>query len=120
MWVASPRAGSSRRARPPRSGPSRAARRARFERRATSPAMKNVGRGATGASQSVQSRNHLEGAGFDATMKHIICKETSRLGQQLYRDRLRAVVLTGSLARNEGTFIEGTGGCRLHGDAEFL
>ena len=53
-------------------------------------------------------------------MKHIICKETARLELQLYRDRLRAVVLTGSLARNEGTFIEGAGGCRLHGDAEFI
>lgn len=53
-------------------------------------------------------------------MKDIICKETAQLGLQLYRHRLRAVVLTGSLARNEGTFVQRAGGCQLHGDAELM
>jgi len=33
---------------------------------------------------------------------------------------LQAVILTGSLARGEGTFVEDSEGCRLLGDAEFL
>jgi hypothetical protein len=53
-------------------------------------------------------------------VKDVICEETARLGLQVYRDCLRAVVLTGSLARNEGTFVEDTQCCLLLGDAEFL
>ncbi len=53
-------------------------------------------------------------------MKDVICEETARLCRQVYRDRLRALILTGSLARNEGTFVKGEEGCRLYGDAEFL
>ncbi len=53
-------------------------------------------------------------------MRDVICEETARLCLQVYRDRLRAVVLTGSLARNEGTFVKDDLGCLLLGDAEFL
>jgi len=53
-------------------------------------------------------------------MKDVICEETARLCQQVYRDRLHAVVLTGSLARNEATFVKDNQGCLLLGDAEFL
>jgi hypothetical protein len=53
-------------------------------------------------------------------MKDIICAETVRLCCRVYRDRLRALVLTGSLARNEGTFVKDGHGCLLLGDAEFL
>jgi hypothetical protein len=53
-------------------------------------------------------------------MKAVLCEETLRLAAQVFRERLRAVVLTGSLARNEGTFAEDEQGCRLYGDAEFL
>lgn len=53
-------------------------------------------------------------------MKDVVCEETARLCLQAYRDRLRAVILTGSLARNEATFVKDDLGCRLLGDAEFL
>lgn len=39
---------------------------------------------------------------------------------QAYRTRLRAIVLTGSLARQEGSWLETPEGYRLLGDAEFL
>lgn len=53
-------------------------------------------------------------------MKDVVCEETARLCLQAYRDRLRALILTGSLARNEATFVKDDFGCRLLGDAEFL
>ena len=53
-------------------------------------------------------------------MKDLLGEETARLCLPVYRDRLRAVVLTGSLARNEGTFVKDEQGTRLFGDAEFL
>jgi hypothetical protein len=53
-------------------------------------------------------------------VKDVICEESARLSLQVYRDRLRAIVLTGSLARNEGTFVQDQRGCRLLGDAELL
>jgi len=53
-------------------------------------------------------------------VKEVICEEAARLSLQVYHDRLCAVVLTGSLARNEGTFLEDELGCRVLGDAEFL
>jgi hypothetical protein len=52
-------------------------------------------------------------------MKDAICDTTARLSMAAYRD-LKAVVLTGSLARNEGTFVEDEQGWQLYGDAEFL
>jgi hypothetical protein len=53
-------------------------------------------------------------------MKAVICEESARLCRQVYRERLRAVVLAGSLARDEGTFVETERGRRLLGDAELL
>jgi len=46
-------------------------------------------------------------------MKAVICEESARLCRQVYRDGLRAVVLAGSLARDEGTFVETKRGRRL-------
>ena len=40
--------------------------------------------------------------------------------RQRYGARLRAVVLTGSLARDEATLVDGPAGVRVLGDAEFL
>jgi len=53
-------------------------------------------------------------------MKSVICEEVARLCQQVYHDRLRAVILTGSLARDEATFVKDDEGALLLGDAEFL
>jgi len=50
----------------------------------------------------------------------VICKETARICAARYGRSLRAVVLTGSLARNEATFIEEGGGCKLLGDADLF
>lgn len=50
----------------------------------------------------------------------VICDETSRECVRRYGSRLRAIVLTGSLARDEGTFVRERGGVRLLGDAKFL
>lgn len=52
--------------------------------------------------------------------KSIILEETARLCAQVYKNRLRALVLTGSVARDEGTFVETADGVTLLGDAEFF
>jgi hypothetical protein len=55
-----------------------------------------------------------------AALRDLICAETRAVCQQTYGQTLRAIVLTGSLARNEATFVERPGGSTLLGDAEFL
>lgn len=59
-------------------------------------------------------------ASGSAQTAEVIRQETVRLCAERYRGRLRSVVLTGSLARDEATIIEEPGGRRLLGDAEFL
>jgi hypothetical protein len=49
-----------------------------------------------------------------------VCEETARRCAERYGRGLRAVVVTGSLARDEATFVEEPGGIRLLGDGEFL
>lgn len=53
-------------------------------------------------------------------MKGVIAEEVARRCRSAFGDRLRALVLTGSLARDEGTFVKDDSGCQLLGDAEFL
>jgi len=55
-----------------------------------------------------------------AALRDLICAETRAVCQQTYGQTLRAIVLTGSLARNEATFVERPDGSTLLGDAEFL
>jgi hypothetical protein len=55
-----------------------------------------------------------------AALRDLICAETGAVCQQTYGQTLRAIVLTGSLARNEATFVERPDGSTLLGDAEFL
>lgn len=50
----------------------------------------------------------------------IICEEVTRLATSRYGPSLRAVILTGSLARGEGTFLGSPNNWRVLGDAEFL
>ena len=53
--------------------------------------------------------------------KRMILDETVALCTQVYKDRLRAIVLTGSVARDEGTFVKAAAGTTtLLGDAEFF
>jgi hypothetical protein len=55
-----------------------------------------------------------------AALRDLICAETRAICQQTCGQTLRAIVLTGSLARNEATFVERPGGTTLLGDVEFL
>jgi len=55
-----------------------------------------------------------------ADLRDLICAETRAVCQQTYGQTLGAIVLTGSLARNEATFVERPDGSTLLGDAEFL
>jgi hypothetical protein len=52
--------------------------------------------------------------------KAIICEETTRVCAARYGHALRAIVLTGSLARDEATFVEEGSSWRLLGDADFF
>ena len=52
--------------------------------------------------------------------KRMILDETVALCTQVYKNRLRALVLTGSVARDEGTFVSTAEGVTLLGDAEFF
>jgi hypothetical protein len=62
----------------------------------------------------------VEGGPRASACREVISLETTRLCEQLYRERLRAVVLTGSVARNEGTVVRNDRGSSMLGDAEFL
>jgi hypothetical protein len=53
-------------------------------------------------------------------LKATICEETARQCAAELCERLRSIVLTGSLARDEATFIEQAERWTLLGDAEFL
>ena len=72
----------------------------------------------TKASSNVR-KFHGNGAA-PGSAKQMIVEETIRLCTQVYKNPLRAVVLTGSVARNEGTFVASTDGVNLLGDAEFF
>jgi hypothetical protein len=50
----------------------------------------------------------------------MICKEAVSECSRSFGGTLRSIVVTGSLARSEGTFIEKGDGWRLLGDAEFM
>jgi hypothetical protein len=52
--------------------------------------------------------------------KTLICDETVARCADAYGDDLQAIVLTGSLARDEATLVEAAGSSHLLGDAEFL
>jgi hypothetical protein len=57
----------------------------------------------------------------DATaLRATIGSETARVCAKRYPNRLRSIVLTGSLARDEGTWRAEGGGAKVLGDAEFL
>jgi hypothetical protein len=52
--------------------------------------------------------------------KRAICEETVRKASGRYGANLRAIVLTGSLARDEASFARDSTGWRLLGDADFF
>ncbi len=61
----------------------------------------------------------LESHAMEA-VKVAICEQTQDYCLQKYRRRLRAIVLTGSLAREEATVVREAQRCHLLGDADFL
>jgi hypothetical protein len=60
------------------------------------------------------------GAGARARLKVILCETVLEVSSAWHRDHLRAIVLTGSLARDEASFLGDLSSCTLLGDAEFL
>ncbi len=52
--------------------------------------------------------------------KQVICGEACRVLAGRYATSLRAIVLTGSLARDEATFVQAAPGVKLLGDADFF
>jgi hypothetical protein len=75
-----------------------------------------MSKGSTGQSQFVDVQADVE----PATLKSAICRATVQLCTKRWEGMLRAIVLTGSLARDEATFISQGGRWKLLGDAEFL
>jgi hypothetical protein len=63
---------------------------------------------------------HKNESGSKGELREAISSEASRLCFETHGESLRAVVLTGSLARDEATLVRDKEGCRLLGDAEFL
>ncbi len=55
-----------------------------------------------------------------AEFKNKICYEVTRLATNKFVNQLHAIVLTGSLARDEATFVQELQGWKLLGDSEFL
>jgi hypothetical protein len=55
-----------------------------------------------------------------AEVVRAICEETTRLCELRFRSSLRSIVLTGSLARGEGSFTRHDESWQLHSDAEFV
>jgi len=53
-------------------------------------------------------------------VREIISEATVGVCSEVFRDRLEAIILTGSLARDEATIIGGTNSWSLMGDADFL
>jgi hypothetical protein len=71
----------------------------------------------------VTSQEQLSSAaelGRTRVFRRVICQMTLRLCRRHFRDSLASIVLMGSLAREEATFVQDEGCCRLLGDAEFL
>lgn len=68
-------------------------------------------------SLQINSTNEL---GLPLAFKGLISQEVERLSREQYGHRLRAVILTGSLARDEATFVQEGGRWSALGDAEFM
>ena len=74
--------------------------------------------------QGVGGTARTSGAAADfkdaRSVQQAICECTVELAVGEYGGKLKAIVLTGSLARQEGTFVQQAGGWKQLGDAEFL
>lgn len=75
------------------------------------------------ATEVVTRQDHfdpLDEFGRAGALRQAICEQTTRMCLEHFGSSLDAIVLTGSLARDEATFVKEERGQRLLGDAEFL
>src|SRR6266851_9805640 len=82
-----------------------------------SPLMMAAVQGASGTARPSGAAEAFKDA---SSVQQAVCERTVELALGSYRGNLKAIVLTGSLARQEGTFVSEVGGWRQFGDAEFL
>jgi hypothetical protein len=69
---------------------------------------------------NMQLSDPLAAVHGDSDFPSIICRETVRCSVKRGGQSLRAVILTGSMARGEETYSAQDGGVRVMGDAEFV
>ncbi|HEX9868067.1 MAG TPA: hypothetical protein VGC99_05630 [Candidatus Tectomicrobia bacterium] len=62
----------------------------------------------------------VQDPGRPEALKSAICEQTTRRCLEHFGGTLRAIILTGSLARDEATFVEEGNGWSLLGDVEFV
>jgi hypothetical protein len=60
------------------------------------------------------------GASAGPSVGRLVCQVTAALCEQVYHDKLAAIVLTGSLARNEATVVRNGDDFLLRSDADFI
>ena len=70
--------------------------------------------------QRIPAQSSAAGLQTAGRCKSVICGETVRLGLDRWGSDLLAIILTGSQARNEGTFVPRGAGWAVCGDAEFV
>ncbi len=71
--------------------------------------------------QELQTSNKRSSAPLDAAhLREVICEAARRECVRSFRDHLKAIVLTGSVARDEASFIRREDGWELYGDVEFM
>ncbi len=61
-----------------------------------------------------------ETGNVQAVLRQKVCAIVSRVCRQEWNERLRALLLTGSVAREETTMVAGGGAWRVLGDADFI
>jgi len=75
---------------------------------------------AQGAGGTTRPSGSADAFKDDSTVQQAICECTVDLAVSEYGRNLKAIILTGSLARQEGTFVHDADGWKQFGDAEFL
>ena len=73
-----------------------------------------------GASGTARPSGSAEAFNDARTVQQAICERVVELALAAHGGNLKAIILTGSLARQEGTFVRDAGGWKQFGDAEFL
>jgi hypothetical protein len=85
--------------------------------RGSSPLIMASAQGASRTARPAAAAEDLKDAN---TVQQAVCERTVELVLGTHGGNLKAIILTGSLARQEGTFVREAGGWKQFGDAEFL